>query len=220
MKVPDEGHNMGSPLADEEELLRLVQEGLSQSKIAKVKGVTRQAVALRLRTLEPVLKERNLVVHRDRQSRGQWVPWTLGSTRWRYHIAMKMLRLLGRRFDGPPLSEDQERQLQAFLDKLDNMPQLSSGRGVITFRGPDVGVRIVARRPWDRGYIRWPEGEPDSRPLPPDLVLPDEPYTDPHELRIWALTDLTPEERHERILRLREGRAKRKTQRQREAAAS
>jgi biotin operon repressor len=200
---------MTSPLADEEELLRLVQEGLSQSRIAEAKGVSRQAVAQRLSALEPKLQARGLEVHRERQRRGQWVPWKLGTTHWRHHIAMKMLRQLGRRYEGPPLREDEARQLQAFLDKLDNMPKLPGGRGVVTYRGPDIGVRIVAREPWDRGYVRWPDDIPDTRTLPPDLVMPDEPYTDPHELEIWRLTDLSKEERHERILELRAKRAKR-----------
>ena len=87
------------------------------------------------------------------------------------------------------------------------MPQLPGGRGVVTYRGPDIGFRIIPRLPWDRGYIRWPEDMPDTRPLPPELVLPDEPYTDPHELKLWRLTDLLPEERHERILALRRARS-------------
>lgn len=203
---------MTSPLADEEELLRLVEAGLSQARIAETKGVTKQAVAQRLTALEPVLQERGLVVATERKRRGQWVPWKLGNTQWRYHIAMKMLRLLGRRYDGPPLSEDEERQLQRFLDKLDNMTQFpdTGGRGVVHYRGPDVGVRIVRRRPWDRGYVRWPEETPDTRPMPPELVLPDEPYTDEHELKLWALTDLSREERHERILALRQDRSDRR----------
>jgi hypothetical protein len=47
------------------------------------------------------------------------------------------------------------------------MPNLPGGRGVVTYRGPDIGVRIVPRRPWDRGYVRWPEDVPDTRPVPP-----------------------------------------------------
>jgi transcriptional regulator with XRE-family HTH domain len=201
---------MRSPLADEEELLRLVQAGLSQAKIAEAKGVSRQAVGQRLKALEPRLHELGIEVQRERQSRSQWVPWRLGTSRWRHHITMKMLRLLGRRFDGPELTEDEDRQLQAFLDKLDRMPQLRGGRGVVTYRGPDIGIRIVARDPWDRGYVRWPADVPDTRPMPPELVMPDEPYTDPHELKLWALTDLPREERHARILVLRSERAARR----------
>jgi hypothetical protein len=166
--------NMSSPLADEEELLRLVQQGLSQTRIAEAKGVSKQAVYQRLTALAPVIAERGLTVHTERQSRGQWVPWKLGSTRWRHHLAMKMLRLLGRRYDGPPLSADEERQLQVFLDKLDNMSNIKGGRGVVTYRGPEIGVRIVPRLPGDRGYVRWPEDVPDTRPVPPALILPDE----------------------------------------------
>lgn len=200
---------MTSPLADEEELLRLVMQGLSQSRIAEVKGVSRQAVAQRLDALAPKIEARGLEVHRERQRRGQWVPWKLGSTHWRHHIAMKMLRLLGRRYEGPPLREDEERQLQAFLDKLDSMATLPGGRGVVTYRGPDIGVRIVARQPGDRGYVRWPEGVPDTRRVPPELFMPDE-YTEPAELEIWRLTDLSELERYERIMALRARRAKRK----------
>jgi hypothetical protein len=201
---------MTSPLADEEELLRLVQLGLSQSRIAEAKGVSRQAVAQRLDALAPKMQARGLEVHRERQRRGQWAPWKLGTTHWRHHITVKMLRLLGRRYDGPPLREDEERQLQAFLDKLDNYPPFDGGRGVVIYRGPEQGFRITRRLPWDRGYVRWPEDIPDTRRMPPELVMPDEPYTDPHELEIWGLTDLSKDERHERILELRAKRAKRK----------
>jgi hypothetical protein len=194
---------MTSPLADEEELLRLIMEGLSQKKIAEMKGVSKQAVGQRLSRLRPVLEERGIEIHKDRRRLSLWVPWTIGETRWRYHHTVKMLRLLGRKYDGPKLDEAEERQLQRFLKKLDNMPSLPSGRGVVTYRGPDIGPRIVDRLPWDRGYVRWPDDRPDERALPPDLVLPDEPYEDPHELRIWKLTDLTKEERHARIVALR-----------------
>lgn len=167
---------MSSPLADEEELLRLVQAGLTQAKIAERKGVSRQAVAQRLEALAPVLAEQGIAVRRARPSRKQWVPWHLGQTQWRYHFTVKMLTLLARRYDGPPLSEAEERQLNSFLDYLDNKPQFASGggRGVVTYRGPEVGMRIVRRQAGDRGYIRWPEDVPDTRPLPPELVLPDD----------------------------------------------
>jgi hypothetical protein len=193
---------MTSPLADEEELLRLIMEGLSQKRIAEMKGVSKQAVGRRLATLRPVLEERGIEVHKDRRRLDLWVPWTLGSTRWRYHHLVKMLRLLGRSYEGPALDEAEKRQLKRFLAKLDNVAT-ASGRGVVTYRGEDIGPRIVDRLPWDRGYIRWPDDREDTRALPPDLVLPDEPYTDAQELRIWKLTDLTKEERHARIMALR-----------------
>src|SRR5690349_18439662 len=136
---------MTSPLADEEELLRLVMEGLSQSKIAERKGVSRQAVAQRLSTPEVRAKmaERGVVVHSGRPTLSwYWVPWKLGTSRWRYHHITKMLRLLGRSIEGPKLSESEERRLKTFLDELDSMDKLPSGRGVVTYRGEDIGYRV------------------------------------------------------------------------------
>lgn len=203
---------MTSPLADEEELLRLVMEGLTPSRIAERKNVSRQAVAKRLKVLAPKIETMGIEVQNGQgQSRRNWVPWTLGATKWRYHHTMKMLRLLGRSFDGPELTQQEARQLRSFLDRLDDMDELPGGRGVVTFRGQDIGVKIVRRQPWDRGYVRWPESVLDTRPMPPELVMPDEPITEPLELRIWALTDLPLEERHARILKMRAGRTNTKT---------
>jgi hypothetical protein len=215
----DEGHEVGSmssPLADEEELLRLVTEGKSQSSIAEMKGVSREAVRQRLVKLRPLMEARGIVVHDGRGiRRDKWIPWSSMPERWRQSLPIKRLRLLGRTFDGPPLSEDEQRYLAAFLDKLDHFPPFGGGRGVVDYQGPEVGVRIVRRRPWDRGYVRWPEGVPDTRPLPPELTLPDEPYTDPGELAIWRETALSPEERHALITQSRERpkRASRKVRR-------
>lgn len=207
-----------SPLADEEELLRLIEAGLSQKRIAEAKHVSQEAVRQRLKALQPVLAERGLSVHRERQSRQLWVPWKLPD-KWRFTLPVKRLKLLGRTIDGPALDETEERLLQAFLDKLDHYEPFDGGRGVVAYQGDEVGFRIVPRKPWDRGYIRWPEGAPDTRPLPPELVLPDEPYTDAKELSIWKLTDLTPEERHERIMSMRRRRTKtRSGERQRTAS--
>jgi hypothetical protein len=198
---------MKSPLADEEELLRLVTEGRSQTEIAESKGVSREAVRQRLVKLRPLMEARGIVVHDGRGiRRNQWIPWPSMPEVWRQNIAIKRLRLLGRSFDGPPLSEEEQRYLDAFLDRLDHYPPFDGGRGVVDYAGPDAGIRIVRRRPWDRGYVRWPEDVPDTRPLPPERVLPDEPYTDPVELRIWKLTDLTPEQRHAEIEAVRKSR--------------
>jgi Predicted transcriptional regulator len=169
---------MTSPLADEEELLRLVMEGLSQSKIAERKGVSRQAVAQRLSTPEVRAKmaERGVVVHSGRPTLSwYWVPWKLGTTRWRYHHITKMLRLLGRSVEGPAPNESDERRLRTFLGELDSMEKLPSGRGVVTYRGEDIGYRVINRQPGDRGYIRWPEGVEDTRPPSPVLRMPDDP---------------------------------------------
>lgn len=210
---------MTSPLADEEELLRLVTEGLSQTKIAERKGVTREAVRQRLVALRPEMERRGIEIHSDRGiRRNMWVPWRLGTTRWRYHYTTKMLKLLGRTYDGPPLTESEQRQLDRFTQEMDSLPKLTTGRGVVTYRGPDIGMRVVARLPWDRGYVRWPDAVPDTRPLPPELVLPDEPYTDPAELEIWKLTELPKEERHKLIVEHRERKAKRKNPSRRKAA--
>lgn len=166
---------MTSPLADEEELLRLVMEGLSQSKIAERKGTSRQAVQQRLEALRPEMEARGIVVHSGRPSLSwYWVPWKLGTSRWRYHHITKMLRLLGRSVEGPALSESDERRLNTFLQELDSMEKLPSGRGVVTYRGEDIGYRIVDRKPGDRGYIRWPEGVEDTRPVSPKLRMPDD----------------------------------------------
>jgi len=201
---------MTSPLADEEELLRLVADGLSQVQIARVKNVSKQAVARRLKNLAPLMEARGIQLSYSRQPKwGDWIPWPLGQTHWRNHYVIKMLRLLGRKFEGRALDESEQARLDRFIAALDDMPELPGGRGVVTYRGPDEGVRIVPRRPWDRGYIRWPEGVEDTRLMPPKLVMPDEPYMDEHELKIAALTDLPASERHARIIRLREARSNR-----------
>lgn len=198
---------MTGPLSDEEELLRLVVEGLSASKIAERKQVSRQAVSQRLDALRPVLDERGITVKSGRPTLSPyWVPWHLGRSRWRYHYITKMLRLLGRSVEGPPLSDSDKRRLSMFVTEMDSMDKLPSGRGVAAYRGEANGFEVVDRKPWDRGYLRWPEDQPDTRPLPPELTMPDEPYTDPSEIRLWRLTSLTPEERHARIVKMREGR--------------
>jgi hypothetical protein len=195
-----------NPLADEEELLRLVMEGLSQAKIAERKGVSRQAVSQRLDALRPVMEERGITVKSGRPTLSPyWVPWNLGRSRWRYHHITKMLRLLGRSIEGPALSEGEERRLRSFLSELDSMEKLPSGRGVVVYRGEDVGFRIIDRRPYDRGYVRWPDDIEDDRPLPPKLVMPDEGidlklYEDPQFAEIWAKTELPLEERLDWVL--------------------
>ncbi len=201
---------MRNPLADEEELLRLVTAGRSQSEIAEYKGVSREAVRQRLAKLRPIMEARGIVVHDGRGiRRDKWIPWSSMPERWRQNIAIKRLRLLGRSYDGPPLSEDEQRYLAAFLDKLDHYPPFGNGRGVVDYQGPEVGVRIVHRRPWDRGYVRWPDDVPDERPLPPKLVMPDEGipielYEDERFAKLWALTDLSLEERYARVLDMRQ----------------
>lgn len=143
----------GEPTIDTETLTKYIDKGLTYEQMAeewfKTHGTRRQPVSF-----AAAAARRGLKGPRARPRYENEIPWRLRAAHGTAFEA-RMLRLLGRRNAGVEMSGEDNKRLDSFLRKLDNM-------SAVVHYDPetDRGFFFVAREPQDGdGYVRRPPSE-------------------------------------------------------------
>lgn len=133
---------MGAPqvLPDPDVLRAMLEGGKTQREIADEFGVTKQAVSFHVR-------RRNLRPAPPRYD--AYIPWKIKFEHQNSH-KYHMLQAYARQQEGLDLKPGAERQLAAFIRKLDEL-------GAVVDYTEDHGFYLVPRRPADKGYTSNPK---------------------------------------------------------------
>lgn len=127
---------------------QLHEEGLTNKEIGDKYGVTSEAV-------RRVLKAEGLTAGRQRSDHSYYVPWRLRADH-AHDVLAKRLRSYSKRQQGAPLSEDEERKLQNWIEFMDGANPYGLPLSVHYNRMDPEGFWLEPRQPGDRDYISPP----------------------------------------------------------------
>lgn len=140
-------------LPDEPVLRELVRDGKSNREIGDIYGTSDEAVRLRLHEYHIVRP-----TTANRTSHSRFIPWRVQANHVD-DVIMKRLRAYSKKQQGKTLSPSQERLLTSWIEFMDGGNPWGVPLSVHYNRHDPEGFWLEVRRPGDRDYIHFPQGE-------------------------------------------------------------
>ena len=132
-----------------EVLLALVNEGLSNTQIGARYGASGEAVRQQLK-MHGIIRDHGRTMH------GEYMPWRVRSNH-QNHILAKRLRAYSKRQQGTPLTEDEEKLLDQWIEYMSGANPTGAPLAVHYDINDADGFWLELQVPGDHDFIHPPE---------------------------------------------------------------